>query len=163
MNRVWGRERRTDGILDAVLKTLFYRFRAFVMLVVVGLLVWASFAVSLFVAAARPFTRNLFGSAWLLAAAHPTLSIAVNAGLLMLLYKTLSKAKIRWTSALRGGLLAAILWEIGRQILNLLMFGGKYTAYGVVGSLLALMLWIYFASSIFFFAAEYVRVMEEES
>lgn len=162
MNRIWGRRARPQGMIRAVLKTFFYRFRAFVMLLVAGFLVWASFAVSLFIAAIRPFTENLFVSEWLWQAAHPALSIAINAVLLTLLYKTLSKAKVQWASALRGGLLAAILWEIGRQILNLIMFGTKYTAYGVVGSLLALMLWIYFAASIFFFAAEYVRVIEEE-
>jgi uncharacterized BrkB/YihY/UPF0761 family membrane protein len=40
-----------------------------------------------------------------------------------------------------------------------MLMGKKFTAYGVVGSLLALMLWIYMACIIFFFAAEYVRVI----
>ena len=161
MNRIWGRKKDSNGLVRVVLKTLFHRFRAFLMLLVVGLLVWASFAVSTIAAAVKPFTTDFFGFDQLWTWAHPVISVGVNAALLTLLYKTLSKANIRWTSASLGGLLAAVLWEVSRQILNWIVLGKKYTAYGAVGSLMALMLWIYIASSIFFFAAEYVRVMEE--
>ena len=163
MNRIWGKRPPYRGILRTVFRTLVYRFRAFAMLMVVGLLVWASFVASTIAAAVKPFTKDFFGFDLLWTWAHPLASVAINAGLLTLLYRSLSKAKIRWTSALHGGILAAILWEICRQILNLIILGKKYTAYGAVGSVMALMLWIYIASSIFFFGAEYVRVMEEES
>ena len=82
-----------------------------------------------------------------------------NGALLTLLYKLLPRAHVRWSGAICGGALAAILWEISRQILTFMLLSKKYTAYGIVGSLMALMLWIYIASIIFFFAAEYVRVI----
>ena len=46
MSRIWGRRPPQKGILRAVLRTLLHRFRAFAMLLVVGFLVWASFAVA---------------------------------------------------------------------------------------------------------------------
>ena len=87
----------------------------------------------------------------------------MNGVLLTTLYKMLPRTQVSWSAALRGGVLAAVLWEISRQALAILMFGRKYTAYGVVGSLMALMLWVYIAASVFFFAAEYVQVIEHES
>ena len=86
----------------------------------------------------------------------------MNAVLLTTLYKTLPRAKVSWSAASRGGVLASVLWEVSRQVLTVLMFGGNYTAYGVVGSVMALMLWVYIAASVFFFAAEYVREFQRE-
>ena len=51
-----------------------------------------------------------------------------------------------------------MLWEATRLLLSYLLIGKQYSAYGVVGSLIAVMLWIYVASSILFLGAEYVRV-----
>jgi membrane protein len=75
----------------------------------------------------------------------------------------LPKARVGWSAAVQGGLLAGVLWEISRQVLTYLLSGRQYTAYGVVGSLIAVMLWIYIASSILFLGAEYVRVADGRS
>jgi membrane protein len=55
--------------------------------------------------------------------------------------------------------LAAVVWEIGRMILAAFLIGNKYSAYGVVGSFIAVMLWIYYASTVVFLGAEYVQVI----
>jgi membrane protein len=67
------------------------------------------------------------------------------------------KVTIRWIEALRGAIVAAVLWECARLILGSFVVGEKYSAYGVVGSFIALMLWIYFGTSIVFLGAVYVR------
>jgi membrane protein len=79
------------------------------------------------------------------------------------LYHALPKPYIRWGEALRGGLLAAVLWEVGRQLLAWYLLRLNYpSAYGVVGSFLAVMLWAYYGSWVILFGAEYVRVLREE-
>jgi membrane protein len=164
MDRIWNiqRSRTQQGIAAAIRRALFQRLRAFLLLVAVGVLVAAAFVAGTIASAVHPFAAGLVDGRFAWAAIHTTLSLVVNAVLLTLLYKTLPRASVGWRSAVRGGVLASILWEIGRQVLSLIMFGQQYTAYGVVGSLMALMLWIYIAASIFFLAAEYVRVIESE-
>jgi membrane protein len=88
--------------------------------------------------------------------------IGLNSLMFGTLYKALPKVPIQWYDALRGGMLAAVLWEAIRQLLALVLISKRYSAYGIVGSLLALMLWFYVASATLLFAAEYVRVLAEE-
>jgi uncharacterized BrkB/YihY/UPF0761 family membrane protein len=68
---------------------------------------------------------------------------------------------VHWLDALRGGLLAALVWEVGRDVLGAFFIGMRYTtAYGAIGSFIALLLWCYYGISILFFGAEYVQILE---
>jgi membrane protein len=88
--------------------------------------------------------------------------VGVNGLLFGLVYKWLPKKEVGWNEALRGGLLASIVWELGRIVLGVFLIGMKYTvAYGVIGSFIALLLWCYYGMSIVFFGAEYVQVLQE--
>lgn len=65
---------------------------------------------------------------------------------------------------LRGGVLAAVLWEVGRQTLTAYFLHLNYpSAYGIIGSFIAVMLWAYYAALVILFGAEYVRVLREEA
>lgn len=88
--------------------------------------------------------------------------ITMNALLFGMVYKWLPKKDVGWHEALRGGLLASVIWELGRMVLGVFLIGMKYTvAYGVVGSFIALLLWCYYGMSIVFFGAEYVQVLQQ--
>jgi membrane protein len=82
---------------------------------------------------------------------------------LTVLYRVVPQAEIRWREAVRGGLLAAVLWEAGRQALAAYVLHLNYpTAYGIIGSFIAVMLWAYYAALVILFGAEYVRVLGDE-
>ncbi|MCA9071192.1 MAG: YihY/virulence factor BrkB family protein, partial [Planctomycetaceae bacterium] len=60
--------------------------------------------------------------------------------------------------AFKGAVLVAIGWEIGRQILAAVLIRSNYiSAYGTIGSFLAIMLWLYFSSHLVFLGAEFVQ------
>ncbi len=146
------------GISGAILNALYYRLRAFLMLMGAGL-VLAALAAGIAVSTIRNLTPGIAagGLAWRLA--EIVLSAVLFWLFFTLLYKSLPKVRVRWSEAARAGLLAALLWEATRQLLACFFVGESYTAYGVVGSLIAVMLWIYVASSILFLGAEHVRVL----
>lgn len=80
-----------------------------------------------------------------------------------MIYRVVPKPRIRTGDAIRGGLLAAVLWEIGRQALSMYLLHLNYpSAYGIIGSFIAVMLWAYYASLVILFGAEFVRVVGEE-
>ena len=88
-------------------------------------------------------------------------TILVNAMLFTLIYRILPKRPVIWLDAFRGGLLAAVIWEVGRGLLGAFFIGMRYTtAYGAIGSFIALLLWCYYGISILFYGAEYVQVLE---
>ncbi|HLA86039.1 MAG TPA: YihY/virulence factor BrkB family protein [Thermoguttaceae bacterium] len=164
MNRIWGTtSRHGRTFLRAVRDALLHRLRAFLILSGLGLLIWAAFVADTVASALRPWVADLHGGHLLWMSGRLAISLVINSVLLMLVYKLLPRTHVWWRAAARGGVLAAVLWEISRQVLGLLLLGNKYTAYGVVGSLMAVMLWIYIASCVFFFAAEYVRVVQRDT
>jgi membrane protein len=80
-----------------------------------------------------------------------------------MIYRVVPKPAIRWWDAIRGGFLAAVLWEAGRQALSAYLLHLNYpSAYGIIGSFIAVMLWAYYAALVILFGAEYVRVLGEE-
>jgi membrane protein len=87
--------------------------------------------------------------------------VSANTLLFSLIYRVLPKRPVHWLDALRGGLLAALVWEVGRDVLGAFFIGMRYTtAYGAIGSFIALLLWCYYGISILFFGAEYVQILE---
>jgi membrane protein len=165
-NRIW---RLPDDTEESWLTWLgrlaFQRFKALLMLLAAGAFVLAATLASLVWSAVQ-------------AAIQPTLEIAPDVqwvpGLLInvslnfiaftLVYRFVPRVGVRWGEALRGATLAAILWEVGRQLLGIyLIHLGYPTAYGVIGSFIAIMLWAYYAMIVVFLGAEYTRVVREEN
>lgn len=162
LDRVWDTRRRSTGILAAVSNAMFRRFRAFLMFLGVGLLVVAVFMAELVVAAARSSAAGLTFHTPLFSWLAIPAGVALNGLLFAVVYKVLPKVRVRWSDALRGGLLAAFLWEAARHLLTLYLVARTYGAYGVVGSLIVLMLWVYLASIVLLLGAEYVRVLHDD-
>ncbi len=86
------------------------------------------------------------------------LSLAINLALtwmaLVVLYRFVPKAEVHWVSAARGGFIAAVLWEVGRQGLAAYVLHLNYqSAYGIIGSFIVVMLWAYYASLVILIGA----------
>ena len=159
-DKIWHRpDSGRNGVMAAILAALYYRLKAFLILLGSGSLVLVAFGAGIAISAVRSRMPELPGSdaAWTLS--ETGLSLALCWLFFAVVYKALPKVKIRWAHAARGGLLAALFWEAARRLLTLVLLGKTYTAYGVVGSMIAVMLWIYIVSNILFIGAEYVRVM----
>ncbi len=92
-----------------------------------------------------------------------TATMLLNATAFSVLYRWLPKRRPLWSDAFRGGLLVSLIWEAGRQFLGAFLIGMKYTtAYGAIGSFIALLLWFYWGVTILFFGAEYVKVLSQK-
>ena len=96
--------------------------------------------------------NRLPGGAMLSGWAQFLFTTATNALLFGLIYKVLPKVAIRWRDALAGGLLVSLVWILGQRLLVRFLIGPSYTAYGIVGSFIAVMIWVYYVSVILFLA-----------
>jgi membrane protein len=162
---IWNVPRRqAGGILPAIGHVLFRRLKAFLMLLGVWGLVMAAMIVNLawsgideFAAGVWPYWREV--SWWL----RQGVCLAINVLAFMLVYKFVPKSHVRWRDAVGGGVFTGIGWEIGRQVLAAFVIGQKYTsAYGVIGSFLAVMLWCYYGAAVLFLGAEYTQTLGAE-
>ncbi len=148
----------------AAKRILKQRFSAFCLLGSVGLAIVMILGINVAVGFVQGWMiRWRMPGSGLLSGVDACMTLLLNAVVFALLYRWLPKRRIYWSDALRGGLLAAIVWEIGRQLLGAVLIGVRYTtAYGAIGSFIALLLWCYWGVSIIFFGAEYAQVLSDD-
>jgi membrane protein len=146
------------ALLRIIRNVLFTRLRAFLMLIGVGLIVLGAFVANMVLAGISRYTEQIPMGAFVFHLLQLGLSAFLNGLMFTLIYRVIPKRHVPWLQAIAGGLVAGIAWEIGRQLLALLIVGKSYTAYGVIGSFIILMLWFYYASLVLLFGAEFVQV-----
>ncbi len=147
------------GVRAAIVNALWNRLKAFLTLLALGVLLMVAFVFDIALAAVRTWTADLQVGILAWRAVHLGFSIGLNAIVLTLIYKLLPQAAVRWRHAVCGGLFAAIMWQLGSQLLARFIVGGNYSAYGVVGSFIAVMLWVYCASILLFLGGQLVQVL----
>lgn len=91
------------------------------------------------------------------------LNLALQVGLITavfaVLYKFLPDTTVEWRDVWVGGLLAAILWIVGQQLLSLYFrYGTSFSTYGALGGVLAFLVYVYYSSQILFIGGEFTQV-----
>jgi membrane protein len=87
------------------------------------------------------------------------LSFAVITVLFALLFKMLPDTNVPWRHVWLGAVVTASLFTLGKLGLGIYLANARITsAYGAAGSLVALLLWSYYAAQIVFLGAEFTRV-----
>ena len=95
----------------------------------------------------------------LLKVANFLFSLAIVTVLFAILYKWLPNAPIAWRDVWFGALATAILFSIGRIAIGFYLGRSAIaSAYGAAGTLIALLLWLYYSAQIFLLGAEFTAV-----
>lgn len=80
-----------------------------------------------------------------------------------LIYKVLPQAKIRWHDVGLGAAVTSLLFTIGKLLIGLYLGHASFgSTYGAAGSLVIVLVWVYYSSQIFFFGAEFTHVFAQE-
>ena len=92
-----------------------------------------------------------------------TLAFLVSFGLISLLfgaiYKVLPDRTIAWHDVMIGAVVTALLFTIGKLLISLYIGSSTVaSSYGAAGSLIVVLLWIYYSAQIFLFGAEFTKV-----
>ncbi len=134
------------------------RLWAFLMLLAVGALLLALFVANVILSGVRTEVEwTLPGGVVIWGWFHFLFTLATNALLFGVIYKILPKVPVLWREAFAGGLLVSLVWILGQRLLVTFLIGTSYTAYGIVGSFIAVMIWLYYVSAILFLGAEFVE------
>jgi membrane protein len=149
--------------IDWIKRLVFQRLKALGMLMGVGgFIILAMVTSTILTGVEHAVEPRIQIGPWVQWASSLWLNLLLNLFAFTIIYHMVPKPYIPWWDALRGGVLAALLWEAGRQALTAYFLHFNYSAYGVIGSFIAVMLWSYYASLVILFGAEYVRVLREE-
>ena len=79
------------------------------------------------------------------------------------LFKLLPDVHVDWADVLLGALITAVLFTIGKLLIGIYLGRATITStYGAAGSLVVLLLWIYYSAQIFYLGAEFTHVFAEQ-
>lgn len=140
-----------------------HRLLSFAMIVGVGFLLLVSLVVSAGLSALGHFMGNLFsGKEILLEVLNFILSLAIIATLFAMIFKFLPDVRIAWRSVWLGGVFTAVLFNMGKFLLGLYIGHSTLASvYGAVGSLVVMLLWVYYSAQILLFGAQFTRLWAE--
>lgn len=86
------------------------------------------------------------------------ISIAIITIFFTLLYKILPAVKLRWRFVFAGAFFASLLFWLGQLLMaSYLKRAGVINAYGAAGSLIAILIWVYYSAQLVFFGAEFIK------
>jgi membrane protein len=158
MNIIWDAPKSRSS--SAFRQFLAQRLISFAMVLALGTLVLASLVLSAGATMVeRFFTRPLPLHLTVLGGvANDAVSLVALVILFALLFKFVPAVRVRWNDVIAGAILTAVLFEIGKALLALYIgTAGVGSAYGAAGSLVALVVWVYYSAQILFFGAAFTR------
>lgn len=87
------------------------------------------------------------------------ISLSVFTGIFAMMFKYLPDVKIAWKDVWLGAAMTALFFTMGKFVIGLYLGQSSFaSSYGVAGSLIVLLVWVYYSSQIVFFGAEFTQV-----
>jgi membrane protein len=158
LNTIWKVVPKSDSTWLALVRV---RLLSLGLVVTVGFLLLVSLVLTAVLSAVSKFLTpaSLPGGAYLWQAANVLVSFAVITFLFAVMYKILPDVKVGWDNVWVGALVTAFLFTVGKFLIGFYLGQSSVTsAYGAAGSLVLLLLWVYYSSLLFLFGAEFTRV-----
>ena len=150
---------QTTSVWAAIREMCSARLYAFVIVFGAGVVsVFVVVTAALIAAAGAHFHASLPLPELVLQALSFIVAMALTTTMFTLVYKTVPDASVSLGDAVIGAMVTALLFNLGGVLLS--MFVGKMAAsvYGAAGSVIALLLWVYYSAQLFFFGAELTRI-----
>lgn len=133
------------------------RLFSFAMVVGIGFLLMVSLVVNAVLSAAGKFFSHLLPTPeWILQIVYTVFSFIVISILFAALYKFLPDITIEWRDVWVGAAVTSLLFSVGKLLIGLYL--GKTSVantYGAAGSLVIVLVWVYYSAQVFFLGAEF--------
>ena len=157
MNVIWEVQLKPNqGILHMIQK----RLLSFALVLVIGFLLVVFLVASAVIASLSTFFSGVLpGSGWIWQAVDFVISFGVITLLFGAIYKVLPDVKIGWEDVWVGAAVTALLFTIGKFLIGLYLGHSSVTSvYGAAGSLVVILIWVYYSAQILFLGAEFTQV-----
>jgi len=157
LNTIWEVQPKPGRGIWGIIKD---RFLSLAMVFGVGFLLLVSLVVSAGLAALGAYLNSILPlPEFVMHIINFIVSLAVITLLFAMIYKFLPDVEITWGDVWIGAVITALLFTVGKLLLGLYI--GKSSvgsAYGAAGSLVVILVWIYYSAQILFFGAEFTQV-----
>lgn len=145
------------------LKLIQNRFLSFSLIASLGFLLLVSLAINILVAALSTKIQHFFpGITVILFVVNLVITFFVISVLFAIIFKVLPDVKISWRDVRSGAIFTALLFMLGQYLISLyIQYFANSSAYGAAGSIIVILTWIYYTSSILYIGAEFTQVYAE--
>jgi membrane protein len=157
LNTIWDVQPKPGRGIGGVVKD---RFLSFTLVLGLCFLLLVSLVISAALSILNGYFSSLLGGAGILAQViNFIISTAVITLIFAMIFKILPDVEIRWGDVWIGAVVTALLFSIGKGALGLYLGrSAAASAYGAAGSLVVLLLWVYYSAQILFLGAEFTQV-----
>jgi membrane protein len=157
INQIWGLKPKPKR---GWLKMLQNRFLSFSVIVSLGFLLLVSLGVTTIIDGFSERLRNFFPDVTVIVfyIVNIVITLAVTSTIFGVIFKVLPDANIKWKDVAAGAIATAILFMLGKFGISFYISKSDVgSTYGTAGSLVVLLLWIYYSSIILYFGAEFTK------
>jgi len=156
LDEIWGLPAPPDAGIWNTIRT---RLLSFGMVLVLGFLLMVSLVVSAATTVAEKFITGVWQEAAIVMGwVASGIGFLVIATLFGVIYKLLPRVRLSWKDVTIGAIGTAAMFTLGKFGIGLYIGNsGTTDSFGAAGSLIALLLWVYYSAQIFFLGAEFAR------
>jgi len=140
------------------------RFLSFSLIISLGFLLLVSLLINILITALGEWIENFMPAltGLIIRGINLGLTFIIISMLFAIIFKFLPDVKIKWKDVRSGAFFTSLLFMFGQYIINLyVQYTAKHTAFGAAGSILVILVWIYYTSAILYIGAEYTQVYAE--
>lgn len=163
LNTIWCVPRKQETGLRSLLSILMDRTLAFATVLGIGFLLLVSLAMNAALAALG--TRYQYILPLTEFALHTldfVVTYVVIAFLFALIYKLLPDISVEWRDVIPGALLTSLLFGAGKTLIGIYLGKASIAStYGAAGSLVVVLIWVYYSAQIFFLGAEFTQAYSQ--
>lgn len=158
INKIWNIEAKPE---KGFVKYLINRLLSLAMVIGIGFVLMVSLVIEAVLALFKKFVQGFQEelSVILMKIGSEVVSFGIIMLIFSMMYKILPDAKLKWKDVWVGGLITTVLFIGGKLLIGVYLGASSMTdAYGASGSLVVLLVWVYYASFIFLFGAKMTYV-----
>ncbi|HEX5354163.1 MAG TPA: YihY/virulence factor BrkB family protein [Rhodanobacteraceae bacterium] len=158
LNQIWDVQAARDR--NAILRLLGSRLLALAIVFGMAFILLVSMAVGIAITGAEHHVSHAFpGAGIALRVIYALVSFAIVVGVIALLFKYVPDVEIEWRDVLIGALITGVLFTLGKYGLGVYLAHLRYNSAGAAGSLILIVVWVYYSALILFLGAQTTQTL----
>lgn len=157
INKIWGLKAKPK---KGLIKYFMNRILSFAMVVSIGFLMIVSLLASAMIGILNDKLNNFLPNTTLIInIVNNIVALLIISLFFTIIFKYLPDSIVKWKDAFVGSVFTSILFLLGKYVIGLyLNTSTTASAYGAAGSLIIILLWIYYSSILLYFGAEFTKI-----
>jgi len=158
LDHIWRAPQRPAG--SGLWGLLRARVLSFGLILGLAFLLMVSLVMGAVIAALGRWWGDVMGEwEWLAQLLNLGIGFVLTALIFAMIYKLMPRAQVQWRDVWVGAIVTALLFTLGKALISLYLgVSGVASGYGAAGSLVLVLLWVYYSAQIFFLGAEFTWV-----